>query len=279
MGMPFLSVVIANYNYGRFIESAIRSVFEQDCFENCELIVVDGKSTDDSVSVIRRYADKLAWWCSEEDNGQSAAFNKGFRHAKGRFLTWLNADDIMMPNAVKKLRDASASNPNCQWFTGGTIWLNPEGRPFRCVKARPFSSFLLEHGHLPVWGPSSFFSRKVYEKTFGFREDYHYMMDTDLWFRFHYEQGLTYSLLPDYIWGLRVHPDAKTSGYRFKKSDMHDANSPKRLAQKQESDDMRARYPTKPMTLVEKLMHFGWRYRGREIVDLMRLRMYGVSAI
>ena len=112
MGMPFLSVVIANYNYGRFIESAIRSVFEQDCFENCELIVVDGKSTDDSVSVIRRYADKLAWWCSEEDNGQSAAFNKGFRHAKGRFLTRLNADDIMMPNAVKKLRDAAASNPN-----------------------------------------------------------------------------------------------------------------------------------------------------------------------
>lgn len=276
---PLLSVVVANYNYGHYLEDAIKSVMDQEAVENIELIVCDGGSTDNSVEIIKKYENRLSWWCSEKDDGQSAAFNKGFAHAHGRFLTWLNADDIMMPGVIAKLRDAIENNPRCEWFAGGTVWLKPNGRPFRCVCARPFSGFLLDHGHIPVWGPSSFFSSQMYNRTSGFREDYHYMMDTDLWFRFHFDQGASYDILPGYVWGFRVHPAAKTSGYRFRTSDMHDANSKRRLAQELESRDMRARYPTKPITLVEKLMHFGWRYRGREIVDLIRLRMYGVSAI
>ena len=52
MSVPVLSIIIANYNYGRFIETAIMSVVEQDGFDRCELIIVDGGSTDDSVEII-----------------------------------------------------------------------------------------------------------------------------------------------------------------------------------------------------------------------------------
>lgn len=277
MDDPLVSIVIANYNYGRFIETAIRSVTSQEGFDKCELIIVDGGSTDNSVNVIRKFERDIAWWCSEKDGGQSEAFNKGFSHANGLFLTWLNADDIMMPQTISRLQAALIRHPQCKWFAGGTIWLDPCGRPFRCVRARPFSMFLLRHGHIPVWGPSSFFSRAMYNQTFGFRDNYHYMMDTDLWFRFHYEQGATYELLPGYVWGFRIHADAKTSGYRFQNSDMHDASSRRRLAQEEESRDMRSRYPTKPIRLVTRLLHFDWWLRVCEIVDLIVIKCRGVA--
>ena len=104
---PFVSVVIANYNYGRFLDEAIQSVLNQAC-NDVELIICDAASTDNSVEVIKKYADRIAWWCSEKDKGQSDAFNKGFSHAKGRFLTWLNADDVMLPGTIEKLKATTA---------------------------------------------------------------------------------------------------------------------------------------------------------------------------
>ena len=99
MNKPLLSIVIANYNYGRFLEEAIQSVLSQSC-NDYELIIVDGGSTDNSVEIIKKYEDKIAWWVSEKDKGQSDAFNKGFAHAKGKYLTWLNADDILFQSII-----------------------------------------------------------------------------------------------------------------------------------------------------------------------------------
>src|SRR5574344_2606747 len=90
---PALSIVIVNFNYRRYLEAAIRSVLDQQV-EGVELVIVDGASKDESVEIIKRYADKLGWWVSEPDKGQSDAFNKAFAHCRGKYLTWLNADDI-----------------------------------------------------------------------------------------------------------------------------------------------------------------------------------------
>ena len=110
---PILSIVIANYNYGRFLEDAIQSVVAQGMGDWIELIICDGGSTDNSVEVIKKYSDKIAWWVSEKDGGQSAAFNKGFAHAHGRFLTWLNADDVMMPGTIDAFVKAVDEHPGC----------------------------------------------------------------------------------------------------------------------------------------------------------------------
>ena len=64
---PLLSIVVANYNYGRFLEAAIRSVIEQSAGGKIELIICDAASTDNSVEIIKKYSEYISWWCSEKD--------------------------------------------------------------------------------------------------------------------------------------------------------------------------------------------------------------------
>ena len=89
------SIVIANYNSGRFLEDAILSVIKQN-YPKVQLIIIDGGSIDNSVDIIKRYEQYIDFWVSEKDSGQSEAFNKGFIQAKYDWLFWLNADDFLL---------------------------------------------------------------------------------------------------------------------------------------------------------------------------------------
>ena len=210
---PLLSVVIANYNYGRFLETAIRSVLDQQCPE-VELIVVDGGSKDDSVNIIRKYADRLAWWVSEPDGGQSNAFNKGFSHAKGKYLTWVNADDIMIAGCLKKVVRAMTRHPDCQWFTGNMFRFTQDGNVTGIAWGPHFYPQWVQCGNSPLvtFGPSTFFSKKIYEEVGKIDESLHYVMDTDLWVRF-MKMGVKMRRINCFCWGFRMHESSKTAEF------------------------------------------------------------------
>lgn len=228
---PLFSIVIANYNYGRFLEDAIQSLLSQSC-QDFELIVVDGGSTDNSVEIIKKYADKIAWWVSESDKGQSDAFNKGFAKARGRFLTWLNADDVMTKGALAAVKREIERHPKCEWFIGSSLWADERLRVRRCFCAHRFSVLRAKWGFLSAGGPSSFFSRRLLDSAGGVDRSLHYVMDTDLWYRF-YALGARYVRTRHNVWAYRQHEASKMSGADEHQTDRAIANRRKAIAESQ----------------------------------------------
>lgn len=211
---PLLSIVIANYNYGRFLEAAIESVLLQNLGDKVELIVVDGGSTDNSVEIIKKYAGKIAWWCSERDKGQSDAFNKGFAHARGKYLTWLNADDIMPDGCLAKIVRELERHPDGEWFTGNLYRFDESGRVIECTWGPNYLPKWLQSRGQPVavYGPATIFTKELFDRVGGMKLYQNFMMDTDLWMRF-IVAGVKQRRINCFCWAFRMHEESKTAEF------------------------------------------------------------------
>src|SRR5579864_9845486 len=110
--MPFISVLITTYNYGRFVEEAIESVLLQDYpAEKREIVVVDDGSTDDTAERIKKYGDKVRYFRTP-NRGQASALNLGFTECRGEIVSLLDADDVFFLGKLARVaaafeRDAS----------------------------------------------------------------------------------------------------------------------------------------------------------------------------
>lgn len=111
---PLVSILINNYNYGHFLSEAIDSALAQT-YQNCEVIVVDDGSTDNSREIIASYGDKIIA-VFKENGGQASAFNTGFAASRGSIICFLDSDDIFMPEKATKIVKAFANHPDCSWF-------------------------------------------------------------------------------------------------------------------------------------------------------------------
>lgn len=181
---PKITVITANYNQGSFLETTIKSVLNQN-YPNLEYIIIDGKSTDNSVDVIKKYASELTYWVSEKDNGQTHAINKGLAMATGEIITWLNADDYFFPNALE-IAANEYKETNFDFFLGNSIFTDANGK----VLDQQYKSTLINNSEfIPcdnrcrVHQPSSFFSKKIIEKTGLLDESLHFAMDVDFWMK------------------------------------------------------------------------------------------------
>ena len=188
---PFFSVVTASWNQAQYIEGCIQSVLEQGVAD-FEHIVLDNCSTDGTQEILARYPHLK--WRSEPDTGQSQALNRGFAEARGEVICWLNADDAYLPGTFEIVRQ-ELTKPGRSVIFGNAKEVYFDGRPPAVRQAR-----FKDRRDILIWWekrvdllqPAVFFRREILDRVGPLKEDLHYMMDTEFWWRmsehhkFHY---------------------------------------------------------------------------------------------
>ena len=203
--LPLVSIVSPSLNQAQFLEQAIQSVLGQG-YPRLEYIIVDGGSTDGSVDIIRRYADRLAWSVSELDTGQAEAINKGLRRARGEIVAWLNSDDVYLPGAVAEAVRAFQAYPEAGLVFGNVLALDEAGRTLNLLRYGDWNLADLMAFRI-IGQPAVFLRRSVLEQAGSLDTSYHYLLDHQLWLRMAQVSGMRY--LPKTLAAARYHLAAK----------------------------------------------------------------------
>jgi glycosyltransferase involved in cell wall biosynthesis len=192
--MPKVTIVTPSFNQASFLEETILSVINQD-YPNIEYVIIDGGSKDGCLDIIRKYEDRLAYWVSEPDRGQSDAVNKGWRRSTGDILAWINSDDYYEPNAVQMAVKLLRENPQSAMVCGSLNIVDDKNRFIRLEKSTPvdFKAVLRRNGFWTIQQTSVFIRREVIADVGMLDEDMHLVMDLDLWTRIGLKYEIYYS--------------------------------------------------------------------------------------
>ncbi len=180
---PLISVIIPTYNRGWIIKEAIDSVLAQE-YINYELIVVDDGSTDDTHDILNSY-QKNFLVLRQNNKGVSAARNRGFAAASGRFIAFLDSDDIWLPQKLSQQVDFFQSNPDALICQTEEIWIRNNVRVNPKKRHKKPSGMIFEPSlSLCLVSPSAVMIKKnLFEEVGLFDETLPACEDYDLWLR------------------------------------------------------------------------------------------------
>jgi len=206
-----VSVVVPSYNQAPFLRATLDSLLIQDC--PVEVLVFDGGSTDETVSILETYGNRIQY-VSAKDDGQADAVNQGLQVATGDILAYLNSDDIYYPGCLLRVINYFERQSDCHALYGDAWHLHEDGS-------------LMERYYTEKWSyprlfdvcylcqPAVFWRREVMERFGLFDGTLQYALDYDYWLRvgaeieFHYLEGV-------YLAGSRLHEGTKTLKHRVK---------------------------------------------------------------
>jgi len=179
--MTTVSIITPSYNQAKYLEQTILSVLYQD-YPRIEYIVVDGASTDQSVEIIKKYAGRLAYWESAKDKGQADAINKGFAHATGEIVAWLNSDDYYLPGAISAAVKVFEENPDVVLVYGNMLAVDENSVVFNTLTYTQLSLEDLLCFQI-IGQPAVFMRRSALQKTSGLDLTFHFLLDHLLWIK------------------------------------------------------------------------------------------------
>jgi glycosyltransferase involved in cell wall biosynthesis len=211
---PRISIVTPSYNQGQFLEETIRSILLQN-YPNLEYIVVDGKSSDNSIEIIRKYQDWISYWVSESDLGQSHAINKGFDKCTGSLVNWICSDDILSKNALNHFIKKTELKPYTLYL-GNWSLMNERSDIIKSGENVIVNLEMLANisgfwrNGASISQQSALYNLESVRKVNGLNLSNYYTMDYDLWGKL-LLTGCTIQNVPVPIGVFRVYPEQKTA--------------------------------------------------------------------
>lgn len=198
-----ISIVTPSLNQGKYIEETIRSVISQEGEFYIDYIIMDGGSTDNSLDIIKNYADLVIhdkWvkkclgidlkWVSGKDAGQTDAINKGFKRARGEIVSYINSDDMYFPGCFSIVINHFLSHREDDFVFGDGDVIDETGKVQWEWLSRPYNLKLLKSYHF-LWNdftnyilqPATFWRTGVFSKIGMLDDSLHYAMDIEYWIR------------------------------------------------------------------------------------------------
>lgn len=210
-----ISIVMPSFNQGAFIGEALESIFSQG-YDDLEVIVMDGASTDNTVDVLKQY-EKIypqLKWASEPDNGPADAVNKALHLASGDICGIQSTDDLYLPNTLNLIAESKLANPQCQMFFGDVQLIDGKGKVIANNEVPKFSWESWFAIALCVPQSSIFFDTSLAKNLGGWRGEY-YGCDLDLWLRMLFKTSPIHVGSTLSAW--RVYEEQRTTPAHFEK--------------------------------------------------------------
>lgn len=185
-----VSVITAVLNCAPYISACIDSIFKQK-HKEIEYIIIDGNSTDGTVSIIKGYAQKVHYFISEPDNGFYGALNRGINMATGDVIGILNADDVLADADVITAVVENFKNNSCDAVYGNLHYThrNDLNQVIRRWQSNSYSRNAFKFGWMPPH-PTIYIRKEIYLKHGTYSLDYGHSSDYELILRFFYKHQI-----------------------------------------------------------------------------------------
>jgi len=172
--LPLISIVLPSHNQAKFLPQALDSIFSQE-YPKSETIIFDGLSSDETVQIIERYSEQIAFWRSEPDRDPAQVIQKGFRVASGEILAWMSPEDMLAEGSLWAVAHAFCADPDLDMVVGNALYIDEQNELFLVEESgqrtglyyssqEPWSAIPSSWAHTrPLPQPTVFFRRRLIE--------------------------------------------------------------------------------------------------------------------
>lgn len=198
-----VTLITATYNSEKYLEECIQSVINQG-YPNIEHIIVDGKSKDGTIKIIKKYESHIAKWISETDRGMYDAINKGMEMATGDIIGILNSDDMLDSENVIEWVVNAFEEKKVDSIYGDLEYVDPidTNKIHRIWKGKEYKRSLFKIGWMPAH-PTFYFRAELFRKYGGYESHYYSAADYEFMARYLYKHSISSYYIPKLLVKMR----------------------------------------------------------------------------